>query len=129
MNRRTLLASLAGLPTLALPSDLDRCIAAYRKAQGRLASVERRYRDLAPGYDSCPSGSPEAAKLRRLEAESDRAFRSASEASALVVDALDRAGLLGIRSGPDLFAIAELQPEDVRRLVVIPVRGIDLAGR
>ena len=130
MNRRLFVRNAAGvlsslpiLTTPAAPAEILAAIDAHRAARSHLDRIERTYALLAPDYDSNPA---RLADLRRLEGWLEAAFKGVSDTARSLMFALDRAGLSGVVDGPELFAVAEIEP-DLRRLVVVPtarIRGL-----
>jgi hypothetical protein len=131
MNRRTLFGSLAGwLPgSVAMPATAKSALLAaiddFREARDRLDRVERSYARHASEWD-CPADYD---RLRALESDLGVALRASADASAAVVAALDRSDLAGVSDWPEVFVVAELKPEGVRRLVVVRTSRLDLSGR
>jgi hypothetical protein len=127
LSRRSFVASTFGLGAVAyfLPADdpISKACAAWRECSARFVAIEGRYEELAPDLDR--AGDVKA--MRRLEDAVGREIRSRIEAERDLIANLDKAGLVGARDGAELFLVHDVEPEGVRRLIVLPaarVRGL-----
>lgn len=126
ISRRAFFGVVLGGGTLAAilpnaPDDIRRAVQAHRKAAGKFVEIETDYELHAPEL----AGDVRA--MRQLEDRLQRSLGSLNAASDAILDALEAAGLDGVVEGDDLFIAAWLEPEGVRRLVMVPttrIRGL-----
>jgi hypothetical protein len=125
LSRRAFVASTFGLGAVAyfLPADdpISKACSAWRACSARFVEIESDYQRQAPDL----SGDYRAA--RRLEDRLGNALGAARDAADAIIAELDKAGLSGARDGAELFLVHDVEPEGVRRLVVLPadrIRGL-----
>jgi hypothetical protein len=114
------IAASATIPHVPAPSPIASAVATYREASDAFRRQFARCESAGRAWGDHPPGTVEHSRLLRAERDLMRSAFAELEAAESVLSALADASLSACVHGPDLFVVADLEPEGVRRLVVVP---------